>query len=293
MTQGFPNGQSWANEFQAGSSDLQDWRNQFDGINFENNFEEKVEHDWAAEFKKKMELNGPALDEADQQWESLEKQWNQDHAAYSAGADSRFSNYNFTSDNPYTSFPLEFLADTSKHKNLTESVLALEAAVQKDPSLSKVWEELGRKQQENENDFAAISALRKSIELDPNNLDALMCLSVSYTNENYSSEAYDTLQKWIECHPRYNHLAPKNFQEVLPISEKHEAISYAFTSAAISNPGEDLDEHVQTALGILFNISTEYTKAVDCFKSALSKQPRDYQLWNKLGYHVNLILAQH
>jgi peroxin-5 len=215
-------------------------------------------------------------------WQNMEKQWKSTQQ-YSVEADSRFNEYTYRTDNPYSEFPLTFLADTFKHQNLTESILALEAAVQQDSTNSKTWEQLGRKQQENENDFAAIAALRKAVELDPQNLDALLYLSVSYTNENYSSEAYDTLQLWIERHPKYTQLAP-TLANVLPVSEKHSLITEAFTRAAISQPGRDLDEDVQTALGVLFNISTEYNKAVDCFRSAISKRPDDYQLWNKLGY---------
>ena len=47
----------------------------------------------------------------------------------------------------------------------------------------RAWFYLGVAQTENENDEAAIRALNETLQLNENNLEALMALSASYTNE--------------------------------------------------------------------------------------------------------------
>lgn len=44
---------------------------------------------------------------------------------------------------------------------------------------------------------------------------------------------------------------------------------------------EDADVHI--VLGVLYNLTRDYDKAITAFETALKLKPRDYSLWNKLG----------
>lgn len=51
------------------------------------------------------------------------------------------------------------------------------------------------------------SFLSRCLELQPNNLKALMALAVSYTNTGHQQEAYQALRNWIKQNPKYKYLA--------------------------------------------------------------------------------------
>jgi len=67
----------------------------------------------------------------------------------------------------------------------------------------RAWQYLGQAQAENDKDDLAIAALNGAVKADPGNLDALLNLSVSYTNDFHKDRALDTLVQWMQYNPQY------------------------------------------------------------------------------------------
>eukprot|EP00271_Cylindrocystis_brebissonii_P003304 TRINITY_DN1411_c0_g1_i1.p1 TRINITY_DN1411_c0_g1~~TRINITY_DN1411_c0_g1_i1.p1 ORF type:complete len:282 (+),score=43.74 TRINITY_DN1411_c0_g1_i1:409-1254(+) len=125
----------------------------------------------------------------------------------------------------------------------------------------------------------AISAMVRARDADPTNLEVLLALGVSHTNELEQTEALSYLRGWLQHHPKYGasvSAAPPEALERLT----HAEVARLFTEASQASPA-DADLH--TVLGVLFNLSREYDRAIESFRRALSLQPQDYSLWNKLG----------
>lgn len=232
-------------------------------------------------------------------WKNLENEWkdaaeNEDHpwlSDFSAQYEP-FKEYDFREDNPLQNIPnsLEEGRKRLASGDIPGAVLLFEAAVKKEPQNSLAWQLLGTSQSENEQDPQAIAALKQCINLDPSNQVALMTLAASYTNESYQAQACWVLKQWIKNNPEYGHLAHLdtnaehfNMASSFMSEDLHKATTSMYLQAARMRQQGSIDPDVQAGLGVLFNLSGEFDKAVDCFQSAVASRPMDALLWNRLG----------
>lgn len=53
----------------------------------------------------------------------------------------------------------------------------------------------------------------RCLELDPKDLNSLMLLAISYTNESMQAQACDTLIRWLHINPKYTPLVDARLLE--------------------------------------------------------------------------------
>ncbi|CAM8984924.1 unnamed protein product [Rhodiola kirilowii] len=258
----------WATQFTAElgqheSSDDQ-WVNEFSKLNVQ---------DWADEFSNQVE-SGVFEDNATENWALAYDEFLSEQRA----SKQNTGVYVFSDMNPYVGHPNPLKEGQELfHKGLlSEAVLALEAEVLKNQDNAEGWRLLGIAHAENDDDQQAIAAMTRAQEADPGNLEVLLAMGVSHTNELDQAAALKYLYSWLSHHPKYRELA---FQE--PSNSLHYAdVANLFSEAAKLAP-DDADVHI--VLGVLYNLSREFDNAIEAFGTALKLRPRDYSLWNKLG----------
>ncbi|XP_058258980.1 PEX5-related protein isoform X3 [Hemibagrus wyckioides] len=248
--------------------------------------------------KAAVESDTEFWDKMQAEWEELARRnWltENEQAQIPSTVSPHEKGYYFHTDNPYKDWPNAFEEGLRKARegDLPNAVLLLEAAILQDPQDSEAWQVLGTTQAENENEQAAIVSLQRCLELHPNNLQALMALAVSLTNTGMKQEACEALLGWLRHNPKYkHHLKNRNNLQGSPSSRHLSSapttcsllteVKELFLEAAQQNP-DTIDPDLQTGLGVLYNLSSEFNKAVEAFNSALSVRPEDYLLWNRLG----------
>lgn len=233
-------------------------------------------------------------------WQRLQDEWQKlaeenEHpwlSEYNENLDA-YKEYEFAEQNPMSELDNAFEKGKEylSKGDIPSAVLCFEVAAKKEPERAEIWQLLGVSQAENEMDPQAIAALKRANELQPENRQVLMSLAVCYTNEGLQSNAVKMLSNWIEVHPQYKHLLtayPQLQAEGTSLASsliggnKLRDLQQVYLEAVRMQPAQ-VDADLQEALGVLYNLSGEFDKAVDCYRFAVQIDPQNAKLWNRLG----------
>jgi len=227
---------------------------------------------WASEF---LEETGTAPGWEEEYLAELER------LNSSSGPIRTSGEYTMAENNPFLSDTESFVKGKSLFSRgvLSEAVLALEAECQRNPGNAEAWRLLGTVHAENDDDVKAIAALNRAVAADPKDLDVLLSLGVSHTNELEQALALSHLREWIMRHPKHSIEA----RSVPGPPDSSQTMVYVTRLYEVAAAGAPQDADVHAALGVLRNLARHHDGAVTAFRAALALRPQDYSLWNKLG----------
>lgn len=257
--------------------------------------------DWINDYQRSAEQKEQTAANFNEKfWQKLQDEWQKlaeenEHpwlSEYNENLDA-YKDYEFAEENPMSE--LENAFEKGKEYlakgDIPSAVLCFEVAAKKEPERAEVWQLLGTSQAENEMDPQGIAALKRAHELQPENREVLMALSVCYTNEGLQNNAVRMLSSWLAVHPKYKHLASEypelqfegtSLASSLIGASKLRDLQQIYLEA-VRQRAPEVDADVQEALGVLYNLSGEFDKAVDCYRSALQVDPQNAKTWNRLG----------
>ena len=182
---------------------------------------------------------------------------------------------------------LEIAIGLMKEGRDGEALKALEAEVRVNSNSSEGWRLLGELHAQFDRDVDAIKCLEKGHLCDPFNLDSMMALGVSLTNELDSVKAMEVLRQWIDKNEKYHSVgrAKRSDDDVFypdyDFSRLKQEVVSLFTRAAEVSKYQDPE--VQVALGVLYSINRDHSQAISSFLKAVELRPHDFTAWNKLG----------
>lgn len=187
----------------------------------------------------------------------------------------------FEKENPYAEIDDAYTLACKLNDELKvhDAVLALKAHLTKNPDHAPSWRLLGQLYQEKDEDERAIAYFKKAYDLDPYDLDSLLCLGVSCTNELNERVAMNYLVDWLRYNPEYCDL-PIPDDTITDIDQLRKALKETFQQANEKNPD---DVEVLVCLGVIAFGEREYNLAAEYFGAAAHENPNDYNLWNKYG----------
>ncbi|XP_068158159.1 peroxisomal targeting signal 1 receptor [Drosophila tropicalis] len=257
--------------------------------------------DWINDYQRTTEQKEQASANFNEKfWQRLQDEWQKlaeenEHpwlSEYNENLDN-YKEYEFAEENPMSELDNAFEKGKEylTKGDIPSAVLCFEVAAKKEPERAEIWELLGISQAENEMDPQSIAALKRALELQPDNRRVIMALAVCYTNEGLQYNAVKMLSNWLEVHPAYTQLLQSHpdlksdsvsLASSLIGPKKLQDLQQIYLEAVRLRLPE-VDPDVQEALGVLYNLSGEFDKAVDCYQAALQVDPQNAKVWNRLG----------
>ncbi|PPD70683.1 hypothetical protein GOBAR_DD32440 [Gossypium barbadense] len=278
----------WANEFgaerlQQESVDDQ-WVNEFSKLHVD---------DWAEEFGRQVG-EGALGDSSSDNWANSYDEFLNEQLAAKQRSDASRGVYVFSDMNPYVGHqnPLKEGQELFRKGLLSEAVLALEAEVMKNPENAEGWRLLGITHAENDDDQQAIAAMMRAQEADPTNLEVLLALGVSHTNELEQTAALKYLYGWLRHHPKYGTLAPPELANSLYYAD----VARLFNEAAQMSPEDadalDLKPNYVRAwanMGISYANQGMYEESIRYYVRALAMNPKADNAWQYLRISLSCV----
>ena len=147
--------------------------------------------------------------------------------------------FKFDENNPYIEHEdaYKLACELNEDLKVHDAILALQAHLQKHPDHAQSWRLLGQLYQENDEDDKAIAYFQKAYDLDPYDLESLLCLGVSCTNELQESVAMGHLLNWLKYNPEYYDL-PFPEAGIANINQLRDTLKNLFLMAHDKNPSD-------------------------------------------------------